>query len=207
MFPFSYLLKLMLMSHRFTLRLLTLKVAHGYFSERRCSYLNRVLGMCTLTDFSDFWPLKKQMFKFYKALNFRANKINEDEILAFLKNIFTSSNQRLGECVRSKMDSQSVAEHDRRHTMLFNMPEIERREESHYATFWRTDCVTSQKNICSQNKLEFVIFFSKGFNCQRNCDTARVLGMLKQNFIFFPASYAIVIWMLQKKRFKRCIGK
>ena len=25
------------------------------------------------------------MFKFYKALNFRANKINEHEILAFLK--------------------------------------------------------------------------------------------------------------------------
>ena len=25
------------------------------------------------------------MFKFYKALNFRANKINENEILAFLK--------------------------------------------------------------------------------------------------------------------------
>ena len=38
----------------------------------------------------------------------------------------TSSNQRLGEFVRSKMDSQSVAkEHDRRHTMLFNMPQME----------------------------------------------------------------------------------
>ena len=42
----------------------------------------------------------------------------------------TSSNQRLGECVRSKMDSQSVAkEHDRRHTMLFNMPQMERNRE------------------------------------------------------------------------------
>ena len=41
-------------------------------------------------------------------------------------NFITSSNQRLGECVRSKMDSQSVAkEHDRRHTMLFNMPQME----------------------------------------------------------------------------------
>ena len=50
--------------------------------------------------------------------------------------IYTSGNQRLGECVRSKMDSQSVAkEHDRRHTMLFNMPQMERREESHHARF------------------------------------------------------------------------
>ena len=50
----------------------------------------------------------------------------------------TSSDQRLWKCIRSKIDSQSVAkEHDRRHTMLFNMPQMERREESHDATFWR----------------------------------------------------------------------
>ena len=42
----------------------------------------------------------------------------------------TSSNQRLGEYVRSKMDSQSVTkEHDRRHTMLFNMPQMDRNRE------------------------------------------------------------------------------
>ena len=93
-------------------------------------------------------------------------------------------------------------EHDRRHTiMLFNMPQMEQREESHHATFWRIDCVTSQKNICVQNKLEFVHFFSRGVTCERNCDTAGVLGMLKQNFSF-RASYVIVIWMLQKKPFK-----
>ena len=118
--------------------------------------------------------------------------------------ISTSSNQRLGECVRLKMGSQSVAkEHDRRHTMLFNMPQMERREESHQASFWRTDCVTSQKNICLQNKLKLfcLFFFPTGFTCERNCDTAGVLGLLKQNFCF-RASYAIVIWMLQKKPFK-----
>ena len=62
------------------------------------------------------------------------------------------------------MGSQSVAkEHDRRHTMLFNMPQMERREKSHHATFWRTDCVPSQNNICLQNKLEFVRFvFQRG---------------------------------------------
>ena len=49
-------------------------------------------------------------------------------------------------------------EHDRRHTMLFNVPQMERREKSHHVTFRRTDCVTSQKNICLQNKLEFVSF-------------------------------------------------
>ena len=73
-------------------------------------------------------------------------------------------------------------EHDR--TMLFNMPQMERREQSHHATFWRRDCVTSQKNISLQNKFEFVLCFSKGFNCERNCDTVEVLGMLKQNFSF-----------------------
>ena len=48
----------------------------------------------------------------------------------------SSSNQRLGEYVRSKMDSQSVAkEHDRRHTMLFNMPQMVRsREERNLIT-------------------------------------------------------------------------
>ena len=76
-------------------------------------------------------------------------------------------------------------EHDRRHTiMLFNMPQMEQREESHHATFWRIDCVTSQKNICVHNKLEFVHFFSRGVTRERNCDTAGVLGMLKQNFSF-----------------------
>ena len=44
--------------------------------------------MLTLTDFSDFWQSKKQMFKVYKALNYRANKANEHEILALFKNIF-----------------------------------------------------------------------------------------------------------------------
>ena len=39
----------------------------------------------------------------------------------------TSSNQRLGECVRPKMDSQVVAkEQDCRQTMPFNMPQMER---------------------------------------------------------------------------------
>ena len=79
-------------------------------------------------------------------------------IFQFLSDL-SSSNQRLGECVRSKMDSQSVAkEHDHRHTMLFNMPQMKRRERSHHAMFWRTDCVTSKKNICLQHKLEFVRF-------------------------------------------------
>ena len=59
----------------------------------------------------------------------------------------------------------------------------------------------SQKNICVQNKLECVLFFSKGFNCEGNCDTAGVLGMLKQNFSFL-ASHVTVISMLQKKPFK-----
>ena len=53
--------------------------------------------------------------------------------------------------------------------------------------------MTSQKNICLQNKLEF--FFEK------ICYTVAVLGMLKQNFSFL-ASYVIVIWMLQKKPLK-----
>ena len=65
--------------------------------------------------------------------------------------------------------------------------------------------MTSQKNICVQNKLKCVLFFfSKGFNsrgCERNCDTAGVLGMLKQNFSFL-ASYVIVISMLQKTPLK-----
>ena len=52
-------------------------------------------------------------------------------MLSKKENIFiNTSNQRLGECDRSKMDSQSVAkEHDRRHTMLFNMPQMERNRE------------------------------------------------------------------------------
>ena len=76
-------------------------------------------------------------------------------------------------------------EHDRRHTiMLFNMPQMEQREESHHATFWRIDYVTSQKNICVQNKLEFVHFFSRGVTCERNCDTAGVLGNAKAEFFF-----------------------
>ena len=44
--------------------------------------------MKTSTDFSDFWQSKKKMFKFYKALNYRANKANDHEILAFLKKIY-----------------------------------------------------------------------------------------------------------------------
>ena len=83
----------------------------------------------------------------------------------------SSSNGRLGECVRPKMDSRAVAkEPDLRHTMPFNTSQnMEQRgrvrEESHHATtatFWRKDCMTSQKNICLQNKLEFV-FYLKGF--------------------------------------------
>ena len=31
------------------------KVARRYFPERRCCFLNRFLGMETLTNFSDFW--------------------------------------------------------------------------------------------------------------------------------------------------------
>ena len=61
--------------------------------------------------------------------------------------------------------------------------------------------MTSQKNICLQNKLEFVLFFFEGVYCERNCDTAGVLGMLKQNFSFL-ASYAFLTWMLQKQPFK-----
>ena len=56
--------------------------------------------------------------------------------------------------------------------------------------------MTSQKNICVQNKLKYVLFFRRGF-----FDTAGVLGMLKQNFSFL-ASYVIVISMLQKKPFE-----
>ena len=73
---------------------------------------------------------------------------------------YTSSNQRLRECVRSKMDSQSVVKE------YASNGAKSRREESHHATFWRTDCVTNQKNICLQNKLEFVLFFSKGFTAK-----------------------------------------
>ncbi len=32
-----------------------IKVVRGYFRERRCYFLNRFLGIETLTDFSDFW--------------------------------------------------------------------------------------------------------------------------------------------------------
>ena len=55
-------------------------------------------------------------------------KVYYREIKVLFLNIKTSSNQRLGECVRSEMDSQSVAkEQDCRHTMLLNMPQMERR--------------------------------------------------------------------------------
>ena len=56
--------------------------------------------------------------------------------------------------------------------------------------------MTSQKNICLQNKLEFVHSFPRGFTCERDCDTAGVLCTLKKNFSF-RASYVIEIWMLQ----------
>ena len=65
------------------------------------------------------------------------------------------------------MDSQSVAKkHDHRHAMLFDMPQMERRGESHHATFCRTDCVMSQKNICLQNKLESVRFYDYFAECE-----------------------------------------
>ena len=35
-----------------------------------------------------------------------------------------------------------------------------------------------------------MLFFSKGFNCEKSCDIVAVLGMLKQNFSFL-ASYVI----------------
>ena len=54
--------------------------------------------------------------------------------------------------------------------------------------------MTSQKNICLQNKLEFVHFFSRGFTCERDCDTAGVFGTLKQNFSF-RGSYVIEIYL------------
>ena len=55
-----------------------------------------------------------------------------------------------------------------------------------------------KEHVC---KINCFFFFSKGLNCEKNCDTVAVHLMLKQK-ISFLASYVIVIWMLQKKPFK-----
>ena len=50
----------------------------------------------------------------------------KSNLICFLITTKTSSNQRLGECVRPKMESQVVAkEQGCWQTMQFNMPEME----------------------------------------------------------------------------------
>ena len=80
----------------------------------------------------------------------------------------TSSNQRLGECDRSKMDSQSAAkEHDCQHTMRFQYASngAKRRSERRISpcnVLEERLCDKLKEHTCLQNKLEFAFSFRRG---------------------------------------------
>ena len=50
------------------------------------------------------------------------------------------------------------------------------------------------KEHLSAKQIGICSFFSRGFTCERDCDTAGVFGTLKQNFSF-RASYVIEIYL------------